>query len=509
MILGIIKEDRMKTIVYTLNQKPANLVIMEGDDVRTLSLLAQYEWAIGRPSSDTKPDIEINSPIVGRQHGKIQCISGEWYYVDLGSVNGTYHNGEKIKLNDNKVSDAVKLHNGDILRIDSRNLDSPDKRGVFMLFSTDNIGKKWNKIELTKNETYFGRSEESCDVVLPLPYISRRHTVIRKRDTGYFVEDCESLAGTWLNNSIVREEKLLREKDVIEICDCRLIFTSNNIIYNIPSNVNARIDEEEPEPIVLKADIKTRKVPNNTGHGEKELIRDIKVEVCEGTLVALIGGSGAGKSTVMNCLNGMDTEGMVGTVEYKGVDLLKYFDRMKYLIGSVPQMETFHESLTVEQELAHAAKHRLPGDTSKSEIMNRVDHTLRQLDIESIRKNRISKCCGGERRRVNIGIELVADRQLLCLDEPDAGLDQGNKRRLFETLHDLAHKENKSILAIIHDVTDIDLFDKVIILNKVADVGRLAFSGTPEEARKHFGVEIKDIYQLMAKNPEKYVYNAE
>ena len=64
-------------------------------------------------------------------------------------------------------------------------------------------------------------------------------------------------------------------------------------------------------------------------------------------------------------------------------------------------------------------------------------------------------------------------------------------------------------MAIIHDVSDIELFDKVIIMNKVDNVGRLAFAGTPKQAKEHFGVDIKDVYQLMAKNPEKYVYGGE
>ena len=103
----------------------------------------------------------------------------------------------------------------------------------------------------------------------------------------------------------------------------------------------------------------------------------------------------------------------------------------------------------------------------------------------------------------------MADRKLLCLDEPDAGLDPENKRKLFETLRKLAHEDGKSILTIIHDVSDIDLFDKIIIMNKVDNVGRLAFSGTPDEARKYFGAEIKDVYTIMAQNPEKYIFKGD
>ena len=99
----------------------------------------------------------------------------------------------------------------------------------------------------------------------------------------------------------------------------------------------------------------------------------------------------------------------------------------------------------------------------------------------------------------------MADRRLLCLDEPDAALDPGMKRELFRILQNLAHKEGKSILVIIHDVSEIDLFDQVIMMAKVNNVGRLAFSGTPQEARKYFGHDIKDAYELLKTEPEKYV----
>ena len=95
-------------------------------------------------------------------------------------------------------------------------------------------------------------------------------------------------------------------------------------------------------------------------------------------------------------------------------------------------------------------------------------------------------------------MQLVADKQFICMDEPEAGLDPRNKRNLFETLRNLAHSEGKTILTIIQDVSDIELFDKLIIMNKVDNVGRLAFSGTPNEAREHFGKDIKEIYGLIA-----------
>ena len=116
-----------------------------------------------------------------------------------------------------------------------------------------------------------------------------------------------------------------------------------------------------------------------------------------------------------------------------------------------------------------------------------MNRTLEILGITGVRKNKNSKLSGGEKTRVNIGIELVADRDLLCLDEPDQGLDPKYKHEVFQIMRDLAHKNGKSVLSIIHDVSEIDMFDQVIMLVKADGVGRLAFSGTPAQMREKFG----------------------
>ena len=152
-----------------------------------------------------------------------------------------------------------------------------------------------------------------------------------------------------------------------------------------------------------------------------------------------------------------------------------------------------------------AAVLRLPADTTDQEIRERVDKTLKMLSITGVRKSRNSKLSGGEQTRVNVGIELVADRDLLCLDEPDQGLSPNYKHELFEILQNLAHDHCKTVISIIHDVSDIDMFDQVIILAKVDGVGRLAFSGSPAEARDYFGVDIRDAYALLEREPKRFV----
>ena len=136
--------------------------------------------------------------------------------MESGSLNGTYYNGKKIAMNENSEYEAVKLSNGDILRVDSDNLENPEERGVLLIFTTEGIGNQWKTITLRKAETVFGRNAE-CDVTIPLSYISARHMVVRKKEAEYFLMDCDSMAGTWVNGQEVHGEVPLKEKVTISI----------------------------------------------------------------------------------------------------------------------------------------------------------------------------------------------------------------------------------------------------------------------------------------------------
>ncbi len=494
------------TIQYIPKPACAEIIAVEGDKVRVYRLDARTSWSVGRSRKDEKcPDIAFDSLIVSRSHAEFRCVRSRWAYLDNpNNTNGTFLNGEKLERNGR----PAMLRDGDILRIDSANLAQARRDGVLMLFTTRPGKGTWTTLPLDgKKEVTIGRSPD-CDLVEPLPYVSARQAKISFERGRYYLSDCGSMSGTFLNGRAVTGRQPLREKDYISFGDCHILFLDGRLLYQKNSRASGAAGgpaRPRGKDVVLRADIETKQVKNNSGGGMKELIRDIRLEIREGTLVALLGTAGAGKSTVMNCLNGMDLTGVKGRVLYRGVDLMQNFDQMKALIGSVPQKKTFHPSFTPEKEFFLAARKRLPADTTDEEIHARVEQTLQMLSMTGIRDNRNSKLSGGEQTRVNIGIELVADRDLLCLDEPDQGLSPNYKHELFRIMRDLAHVNGKSVLSIIHDVSEIDMFDQVIILAKKDGVGRLAFSGSPKEAREYFGVDIRDVYALLEREPSRFV----
>ena len=506
----------MDTMLFSAPKGEATLVVLEQGKVRTVSLKGKDRWTIGRAAGGVSPDIPLQSSIASRRHGELLCHDGRWYYKEGGSVNGTFHNGRFMGPETGGKTRMTVLQNGDTLRIDYKDLTRPDERGVWMLFTTDLAADTWRYRSL-QGQTIcrIGREADLCQLVFPLPYISACHAEIRSKGGRFELIDCSSTAGTWVNGLRVISSVQLKEKDHISICDRHMIFTGQGLLYtaraeqrsqkaNVGGQAGGR--RRADRSVILEANIQSKTVKDQSGHGQKELIRNVKLSVGSGQLVALLGGSGAGKTTVMNALNGMDQTGVKGQVLYRGENLYHNFERLKYLIGSVPQENVVHDMLTVEQELRDAALLRLPKDLGAKGIQRQVEDTLSALNLTQKRKTQIRKLSGGERKRVNIGVELVADRELLCLDEPDAGLDPLAKKDLFTTLRNLAHDRGKSILVIIHDVSEIDLFDQIIMMAKVDGVGRLAFEGSPADARKYFGVEdLSEAYVVISKDPKRYV----
>ena len=506
----------METQKYIVQASGASLIVLEDDQIWVYSLDARPEWKIGRydPGIPNTPDILFTSKIVSREHGWIQNIDGQWFFVDNpNNLNGTFHNGMKIPRPKHGQKMPIMLESGDVLRIDNEDLNHVSSQGVLMLFTTATIKGTWTTHQLKHQTTIIGR-DESCDIVESLPYISAQHAKISYVNGSYYLSDCNSRAGTFLNGQQVKSSTLLREKDYISLCNCNYFFLGDKLLYakrnHKKEQAALRMTRPCERPVVLSANIQSKKVKVASKipliKQDKELLRDIQLDIKEGTLVAVLGTAGAGKSTLMGCLSGLDQSGVIGSIIYRDVDLVKNLNQIKYLIGNVPQEKVIRPELTPEKAFQESAELRLSAETTKEQIRQRVENTLERLSMIKVRDTLNSRLSGGEQTSVNVGIDLVADRDIYFLDEPEQGLSPNLRDELYVFLRDLAHTHGKTIVAIIHDVSCIDMFDQVIFLVKADGTGRLAFSGSPDECKQHFDESsFAKIYALLEANPEKYV----
>ncbi len=237
---------------------------------------------------------------------------------------------------------------------------------------------------------------------------------------------------------------------------------------------------------VLNVDIKSRTVRDF--FKKKTLLEDIKLTISPGTMVLLLGGSGAGKTTFVNAVIGYEKADAVVTLGKKNI--YKEFSTMMYDIGFVPQMDLIRYNDTVIRTIEDASLLKMSKDVTKEERMEKINNTLEIFGLKSQQNTLISKLSGGQKKRTSIATEFVADPSLFILDEPDSGLDGVLARDLMERLRAISRK-GKIVIVITHSPDRvIDFFDEVVILAKDNNkIGRLVFSGKIDDAKSFFGCD--------------------
>ena len=219
---------------------------------------------------------------------------------------------------------------------------------------------------------------------------------------------------------------------------------------------------------------------------KKVLLYDIHLAIQPGHMVLLLGGSGAGKTTFLNAVNGYEKAKAKVTLD--GGDMYRDYKKMMYKVGFVPQQELMRGKDTVYHTLMDAATLRMPAGVYWSDRKKRVEEVMKIFGLTPVQSNLVDKLSGGQKKRLSIAMEFVSNPTLFILDEPDSGLDGVMARELMQQLRQIAD-QGRIVIVITHTPDRvIDLFDDVIVLAKDSHrTGRLAFFGSIGDARKFFG----------------------
>ena len=206
-----------------------------------------------------------------------------------------------------------------------------------------------------------------------------------------------------------------------------------------------------------------------------------------GKLVGIMGSSGAGKSTLSNILSGIYTP-LSGKVLINGTDIHKESDKVDGLIGYVSQDDLLMENLTVYQNLLYNAKLCFD-DYSEFRIKKRVLDLLLSLGLNDIKDMRVGsplnkKISGGQRKRLNIALELIREPAVLFLDEPTSGLSSKDSANIMDLLKELAQK-GKLVFVVIHQPSSdiFKMFNQLLVLDSG---GYLIYDGDPVESINYF-----------------------
>lgn len=206
-----------------------------------------------------------------------------------------------------------------------------------------------------------------------------------------------------------------------------------------------------------------------------------------GQLIAVMGGSGVGKSTLLNLLNG-EIKPVSGSIRINSFDIHKDYDQIEGLIGYIPQDDLVIEELTVYQNISYNARLCLD-KLSKEELEAQIDQLLKDLDLYEIRHmvvgNPLKKTLsGGQRKRLNIGLELIREPAILFVDEPTSGLSSKDSEKIMILLKQQAQR-GRLVIVNIHQPSSFiyKLFDKLWIMDKG---GYPIYQGNPIDAIVYF-----------------------
>lgn len=230
--------------------------------------------------------------------------------------------------------------------------------------------------------------------------------------------------------------------------------------------------------------------------GGKIGLHPLKFSEDSGRLVGIMGASGSGKSTLLNILNGNYTP-YSGSVTINGHDIHHDRESVSGLIGYISQDDLLIEELSVYQNLFLNAKLCFDG-LSDEQIKERVDDTLSALGLYEIKDIEVGspmnkKISGGQRKRLNIGLELIREPSVLFVDEPTSGLSSRDSENIMDLLKELALK-GKQVYVVIHQPSSeiFKMFDKLLIL----DTGGFAiYYGNPLDAVIYFKTQVNAINQ--------------
>jgi len=223
-------------------------------------------------------------------------------------------------------------------------------------------------------------------------------------------------------------------------------------------------------------------------------LQDINISEGPGKLIGIMGSSGSGKTTLLNVISSLQKPS-TGQVLLNGINIHTENKKVKGAIGFVPQDDLLIEELTVFENLFFNAQFCF-SHLNKKEIENRVLNLLDSLGLAEIRNLKVGNIfnkviSGGQRKRLNIALELIREPSVLFLDEPTSGLSSKDSETIIKLLNQLSFK-GKLIFVVIHQPnSDIyKLFDKVLLLDKG---GYLIYNGNPIEAISYFKTIDKQI----------------
>jgi ABC-type multidrug transport system ATPase subunit/pSer/pThr/pTyr-binding forkhead associated (FHA) protein/ABC-type multidrug transport system permease subunit len=425
----------------------------------------------------------VNESTVSSHHAKFIVSNDSIILEDLNSSNGTFVNGKRIE--------RAQIQSEDVIFLGKRLEFKIEYLNKFINAAISGSNKDNGNDLLNKSLISIGRNDDN-DLVINNIKVSRYHAKIIKQDGRWIIEDLNSSNGTFVNGKKIKSREVT-ENDTILIGGVPFklshIFTSSKIVNT---------------ELKLSGNYLSYQVD-----GGKTIVDDISLTIFPGEFVGLIGPAGAGKTTLMMMLNGV-IKPTCGEVLINNQSLHANYTAFKGQIGYVPQDDIIHRELKVKESLFYTGKLRLE-NASDQRINTQVDDLMDTLSLKSAADTLIGSpekkgISGGQRKRVNMGQELLTEPSILFLDEPTSGLDPKTDMDVMHLLKEISQK-GKIVVLTTHNITEenFSILTHIVVL---ANGGKLAFFGSPREAIEYFNVKKPyEIFTELSKQTSDYWKN--
>ena len=420
-----------------------------------------YEYSIGRSNNC---HLTLNNPFVSREHAKVRWTASEgWILQDLKSSNGTFVNDPRKPM---ARGSSQPLREGDIIYFSQKY-----KLPVALLLkrlvegSGQQSDGEMSVFEPSEGVIRIGRSSEN-NIVLSQLTVSRFHAEIHvAADGSRILKDLGSKVGTFVNDEqVVGRSVPITQDDRIEVGGIALC------LQFAAKPGGKTVVGRQREGFFLTSSRVTQTVKDRQTGAPKNLLSDISLSVYPGEFVGLMGPSGCGKTTFMTALNGSQSFSS-GFVYYNGLDLTGNLSRFSPQIGYVPQDDIMHPELTVREVLFYTARLKLSREVSSADLHKKITEVCSDLGLKDKLDTLIGTpeqktLSGGQKKRVNLAMELLTDPKILFLDEPTSGLSSADTVTVMSLLRKMADERGIAIVITIHQPSTpvYQLMDKVIYL---------------------------------------------
>ena len=334
-------------------------------------------------------------------------------------------------------------------------------------------------------------------------------TETQKDETGFFTSGTASAAQIMsdLNSKF-------RSRGGIDLPSSGAAYAAGRAPYAAGGNPYANPNVNVPRPsgyasrygmhreVARETQLRVHIARKTVRRGKITLLKDVQFGLRQGDFALILGGSGAGKTTLIRSILGESKAD--GRILLNNKDLYTNFHTMKDQIGLVPQFLTLRLNDTVLDTITDAATIRLGKMYSKQEIAMRVESVIRKVGVQELKKSLICNLSGGQKKKVAVATQLVGFQKVIICDEPDSGLDAASRIQLMDLLKDISNS-GRIVMIITHYPDDaIDMFTKVIVIAKSERdrCGHMAYAGDVKGALNFF--HVNSLREIMLQiNPER------